>query len=339
MIDEITTDVMTKNQKIELICAELQKKADAGELIGMIDIPIEVYHHPKCPGLSKTDANVILESTFQEYRRRKDLALRYFSATPEEVDADEELLEFKNSLDKFKHGRAVHTLCLEPHKFDDDFILEFDDSQRPRPISQKKDDKAMYEIQLDIYDRDFVQPWREKAAGKTVLKTKVFNKAKKVAEMINAHPTFRAIMKDALIEQTLFYYKDGVLWKTRPDILNPKLELCPDLKTSQDISTNGFQRSITSYYYDLQGAIQLEGVKAVLGRDFMFGFFAAEEHDCRPLRLDDASLEAGRDLMKLAGERYKNGIEREKQGLKTGYSLDFEIIGNAPWGFNIDSRS
>jgi hypothetical protein len=330
---------MLTNQEIETICASLQQKADEGLLQGMIDIPIEVYHHPKCPGISKTDASVLLESTFQEYRRRKTIALKYHNATPEEIEADEDLMEFKKSLEKFKHGRAVHTMCLEPHKFDQEFIQEFDDSQKPSPISRKKDDLAMYEIQLDIWERDHVVPWQEKAIGKTVLKEKDYKKAKKVSEMVLAHPTFQAIMKDAVVEQTIFFYKDGVLWKTRPDILNSKLKLCPDLKTSQDISTNEFQRSITSYYYDLQGAIQLEGVKAVTGEDYMFGFFAAEMHDCRPLRLDDASLEAGRELMKIAGERYKTGIEREKQGLKTGYSLDFEIIGNAPWGFNIDSRS
>lgn len=330
---------MLKKEEIEIICKELHKKAGEGLLVGIVDLPIEVYHSPLCPGLSKTDAGVILESTFQEYRRRKNLALRYHNATPEEIEADEDLMDFKKSLEKFKHGRAVHTMCLEPHKFDEDFILEFDDSQKPRPISRKKDDLAMYEIQMDIWERDHVAPWQEKAVGKTVLKNKDYKKAKQVSEMVLAHPTFQAIMKDAAIEQTIFFYKDGVLWKTRPDILNHKLRLCPDLKTSQDISTNDFQRSITSYYYDLQGAIQIEGVKAVTGLDYMFGFFAAEMYDCRPLRLDDASLEAGRDLMKIAGERYKIGIEREKQGLKTGYSLDFEIIGNAPWGFNIDSRS
>lgn len=81
------------------ILKTLKNLAEQGQLTGVYeDIPIEVYHHPECPGHSSTTIKRILEQSYNHW---------FCSKT-------------KNTK-SLRFGSAFHTFCNEPHLFNEQY--------------------------------------------------------------------------------------------------------------------------------------------------------------------------------------------------------------------------
>src|SRR5690606_14217060 len=113
------------------------------------------------------------------------------------------------------------------------------------------------------------------------------------------------------INEETFVWQDedtGVICKCRPDkrIIEPPSGLPDgiiiDWKTIDSCSFKNIQNSIGEYYYDMQAAFVLDGIKAVLGHDVgpFVNVFMEKGNRFRVVCgvLDDGSIEEGRRLYK-----------------------------------------
>jgi hypothetical protein len=89
--DDVSAVALSKNNLD--ILRDLQGLEKRGDLVGVFsDVPIEVYHHPECPGTSSTDIKAILRSlNYWGYQQTK-----------------------KKTTDALRFGNAFHTYVLEP---------------------------------------------------------------------------------------------------------------------------------------------------------------------------------------------------------------------------------
>lgn len=147
-------------------------------------------------------------------------------------------------------GSLVHTLVLEPHAFDERYVVV------PNINGATKEGKA------------------QKAAlaseTRTVVNGEVMAEASACATSIMSHRVYQQI-RDAQVEHTVFWTdkETGIECKARFDVLGP---LLVDLKTTRDASPKGFQRAIATYGYHIQAAHYMAGAIAngMEPRGFLF---------------------------------------------------------------------
>jgi hypothetical protein len=85
-----------------------------------------------------------------------------------------------------------------------------------------------------------------------------------------------------------------------------------------------FEHSIRKYRYDIQASWYLDGLKAITGHEFDFLFVVCEKafpFNVQTYRLDDETLEKGRDDTRLYLEQYKKYLTSplEEQKRLRGY--------------------
>lgn len=118
-------------------------------------------------------------------------------------------------------------------------------------------------------------------------------------------PSVPVLMGDGVEEQAAFWIDEdtGLLCKTKPDWRNDFGLQLLDGKTAQDASPDGFSRVIDTMKYHMQLAMQVDGIKAVTGKDYTAYFLAVEKkapYCAAVYKLADADLEIGRQLYKSA---------------------------------------
>lgn len=134
-------------------------------------------------------------------------------------------------------GTAVHTACLEPWKFDDQYTV------MPEGLDRRtKEGKALYaEIE---------------ASGKAVLSFDNMDKLRKIQASVLANPWFqRAMALDPIIEGTIITGD----CKIRPDVMLPPCDAFPngliiDLKSTSDANPAVFGRQVHNLGYLIQAA-------------------------------------------------------------------------------------
>lgn len=132
------------------------------------------------------------------------------------------------------------------------------------------------------------------------------------------------------------YAKDpetGVLVRCRFDRLLDR-GFSPDLKTTTDASPRGFSNAIAKYGYAFQAAFYLDTYYWAAG-DVLngFGFISVESkapHNVMCYRLDDESIEVGRNQYRAALNTYANCLE---SGIWEGYdgASEEQLIGLPYW--------
>lgn len=155
-----------------------------------------------------------------------------------------------------KIGRLTHTMALEPHKFDEDFIVVDNDINR-----KSKDGKAF----LDELDR----------GEKCWVYQKAVEEVKPIVAAICSDPDFVSMRKHAHVNEKSFFWDDdetGLACKFRPDTLVFPCEEYPlgavlDVKTSRDASPVWFGRFFFSMGYHIQAAHYAIGAMHAFGTD------------------------------------------------------------------------
>lgn len=173
-------------------------------------------------------------------------------------------------------GTAFHTLVLEPHKFDDEFVASPFDSYRTKDAKQWREDMiASGRIPLTTHSDDPI--WRPSE----------WDLIHRMRDAVMAHPVARHFFAFGVRERSLFWrqrieLRDGQerfeLCKVRFDFLDQTHSLGIDLKTTEDASFSGFARSCGDYEYHLSRAFYMRGQVAL---DFglrEFVLVAVEKH-------------------------------------------------------------
>lgn len=132
-------------------------------------------------------------------------------------------------------GNLVHTLVLEPHKFNDEFHLI---TQKQRPARGTKPHETMI----------------EEAAGRNIITANDLKLAESICNAVVKNETCVNLLTGCKIEQSIFWtHESGIQCKARPDAWRDNIVI--DLKTTADASFKAFQYSFLNYGYYLQSAI------------------------------------------------------------------------------------
>lgn len=283
-------------------------------LHGLVELSNEAYHSG--PGISKSKLDAIAIS-----------GLEYWDKY---VNPDREPEEFKHC---FAVGDGTHKLVLEPGTFEQTYAVGFDKSAFPNALDSVADlKKACADEGLMVsgtkpelverllteadYPREKLMLIMEREhnltmQGKIAIPARDYKNMMGMLRAVNRDPWAGGLLSGATVEQSFFWTDDdGIIRKCRTDAITANGEWIVDLKTTDDVSEEGFGRTIDKRRYYLQGAWYLDILKALYGRDAPRGFAFVAAQKSRPYDvavhyLTDDHLELGRmdyrrDLERLA---------------------------------------
>ena len=210
-------------------------------------------------------------------------------------------------------GTAIHAAVLEPDLFHATYI------QKPEDMSfATKEGKA----------------WKEANQGKKILTPEQFRAVSRITDSVMAQPIASRVILDGMKEKSFVWVdkETGIPCKCRPDIFAGNKVF--DLKTTEDASARGFQRSIMSFGMHIQSAFYLMGVSELLGEGVTdFIHIAVEKKPPYAVALyvlDDASLERARlDIRKAL----RTLAECEETGKYPAYSEEIQTMNLPAWAF------
>ncbi len=143
---------------------------------------------------------------------------------------------------------------------------------------------------------------------------------------LRADPDALATIDGAEHKQaTILWERDGMQWKSRPDLLTiePALIEVPDIKTTSCAETQAWEYSIDDFCYDLQFAMIEDGLRACrYEQEIRFWHVIVESkppHIVAVRQADESVLESGRWKFREAIRRIKLC---EKAGVWPGYDFD-----------------
>jgi len=170
-------------------------------------------------------------------------------------------------------GRVQHTVFLELHKFDDEFVIQ------PKIDRRTKAGKEEYE--------DFMAS----IGNRTAVTQDMFDTCIERRDVVKNYVP----KADDRAELTLVFEWHGHPFKCRLDWYDN--ERVWDLKTCRDASPRGFRGAINSFNYHMQAALYVEGCRASGLRADGFNFLAQEKAHPYPFgvyTLSDEALEYAR---------------------------------------------
>lgn len=269
------------------------------------EIDIDTYHAEH--GISATGINLIL-----------DCPKRYWYEYMGKPEPDPR--EAKKARDKFKMGRALHMLILEPEKFDATFYTMGEEVNLTTKIG-----KAKYE------EAEFA------ANGREIIRAGDWQDIWAMAQSAKSHPVWGHV-EDGKIEQSI-YWNGGFYntrLKARPDIYNDRLII--DIKTTDSIPA--FQNSLYQYGYHRQAAMQIDGLKAFNPKgdnhERFHAFFVIEKRApylTACFTLDEASISQGRKEYQDGAATYSECLN---SNLWPGYDNKFQITSIPQWAVKKD---
>ena len=155
-------------------------------------------------------------------------------------------------------GRVQHTVFLEHHKFDEEFVIQ------PQVDRRTKAGKADYE--------DFLAS----VGNRTPITQDLYDLCMKRRELVKEYiPS-----ETDKVELTLVFEWHGEPFKARMDWYDG--EYVWDLKTCRDASPRGFKQAINAFNYHMQAALYVDAARALDLPAKGFKFLAQEKQDPFP---------------------------------------------------------
>jgi hypothetical protein len=200
-----------------------------------------------------------------------------------------------------------------------------------------KGEEHLAELPYDEYRTDEAKAARDAAlaAGKIPTKPHEMAEAKLIASAVLAHPTAGGLFTEGDAEVSMFWRDEefGIWLRGRADYMTyfGETPTIVDFKTTADASPDedGFGKSAYKYGYWMQDPWYREGWAAHLGCDpgeIDFVFVAAEtEPPClvAQYRVKPAHAERGREMNRIARERYRDCVKADRW---PGYSEEIEDL-------------
>jgi hypothetical protein len=263
----------------------------------------EDYHSG--PGISQSALSVLARSP-----------LHYWS---QYVDPDREKREPSAAM---KLGSAIHMAVLEPDLFVEAYAVA------PKVDRRTKEGKA-------VWDQFVLE-----AGHREVISVDDFNTCEEIAAQVRAHPTAKRVFVDGVAEESAYWIdkETGLLCRARPDWM--KGSMIVDLKSTDDASHAGFQRSAWNYRYWMQAAWYMDGVEQATGiRPDAFIFAAFEKtapFACAFYFADEPMLDMGR-------REYRKLLRLLADCIATdtwpGYPAEVRALGVPSWAITAAERA
>lgn len=217
-----------------------------------------------------------------------------------------------------KFGSAAHAAILEPNLFAGRYV------KAPECDRRTKAGKETYES------------FAIENQGKEILSGDDFDKIKAMVDAVHSHPVASGLLKNGKAEMSAFWRdpNTNLLCKCRPDYYNTKNGIIVDVKTSEDASFKGFQKSISKFNYHIQSAFYLDGISTLEGRsltDFVHLVVEKEApHAVGLYVLDDASLDRAREDIKKLLEIYNECVSKNEW---PAYANEIQNMNLPAWMF------
>jgi hypothetical protein len=205
-------------------------------------------------------------------------------------------------------GSAIHTLTLEPHKFDHEFIV-------PKKFDGRTTEGKRYKSEFEVA-----------AIGRQIIDDDDFQKARTISNAILEHSMAANLIKGAAIEKSIYWIDEdsGILCKARPDIWNESLRTICDLKTTIDPSESAFRYHTRARGYHIQLAMIIDGIYKTTGKVLDYNAFIVtptlRPHKPYIYTISDELIDRGR-------KDYKDGLKLLKTCIHTNcWDLDREKV-------------
>ena len=291
------------------------------------DIPNDVYH--KSNGVSSSQLKKLMEQT--------PAHLQYYRTHP------------KPPTPNMKLGTAVHSLVLEPHKFEEDIAVMAGDVKKPTKAQlNAKNGPTDATLKLMAFWEDF----ELKNKGKTVITEAQLEMAQAMAKRVREAPIIGLLVNDLIVESSVYHWYKSMdpddntqyqeLLKVRPDgIPRPYPGVVLDLKSCADASYSGFEKAMRYFYYHLSASMYLELCNQCLELlDFMkiyaftkFIFVCVESeppHEVAAYEFMPKFRDAGNRDFRIAMHRYHKGKNEgwpgypdEIRGIEPSRSIEY----------------
>ena len=199
-------------------------------------------------------------------------------------------------LEALNEGQALHTLILEPHEYNNRFVVEQNFDRR---TNAGKADAAAFAEEVA-------------QTGKILLPYDTDRKLHLMRDSVMAHPMARKLLEmDGVNEESLYWIdkETGELCKCRPDrrvdLGGPMLV---DVKKVADIGR--FQRHVEEFRYHVQNAMYVDGYRQLYGETPAFIFLAVDSaisagrYRVQVIELDQEWVSAGHDLYRKNLQTY-----------------------------------
>lgn len=311
-------------------------------LHGHVECSNEEYHAG--PGLSKSGLDALAISPLEYWDR-------YLNPDPRPHEADK---------DCFKVGDGTHKLILEPGTFEETYAVGFDKSAFPDALDSGDQLKeacrseglmvsgtkaALVERLMNEADYPperfmslLAQRHEEAHAGKLFIRPDDYRDMLSSIQAVQEHRWAGPLLRGVTTEQSFYWTDaDGVLRKCRTDAITADGQWVVDLKTTDDVSEDGFGRTIIKRRYHVQAAWYLDILSALYGSDAPRGFAFIAAQKRRPY--DVAVHWVDKDLLELGRLTYERDHETYLRCLEEDYwpgadGGDF-LRAKAPhWAFN-----
>ena len=143
----------------------------------------------------------------------------------------------------YAQGRAMHSALLEPHKFNNDYIIQ-------PPQFKMRSGKAW-------------EAFLEANPDKTILKLDDYSSVLECARIVKEDPIAKKFFtKKFKFEHSIFWEYRGIACKSQLDISGPNLA---DYKSSIDVKPSEFCKSSWRYGYHVQFAFYQMAFEAETG--------------------------------------------------------------------------
>jgi hypothetical protein len=265
----------------------------------------EAYHSG--PGISQSALSVMARSPLHYWAK-------YLDPNREQTEPSAAM----------KLGSAIHTAVLEPGEFGRRYHVA------PSVDRRTKEGKAEYQLALD----------NAEASGAALITYDDAKTCLAIAEQVRKHPTARKVFATGQAEMSCYWTdkETGLLCRCRPDWLS--LPIIVDLKSTDDASADGFQRSAWNYRYWMQAAWYMDGVEQATGmrpEAFLFAAFEkAAPNACAFYFADQVMLDMGR-------REYRKLLRQLADCIATdtwpGYPAEVRALGVPSWAITAAERA
>jgi exodeoxyribonuclease VIII len=215
-------------------------------------------------------------------------------------------------------GSAVHTHVLELDQWDAQYVVA------PAGIDRRtKVGKAEWEV------------FQTAIGTRTVISREDADLVMRIGRSVLSHPAAAYLLGLPGKAETTHMWIDeisGLQCKCRPDWLLDDGSMIVDLKTTEDASPRGFQKSIAQWRYHIQASFYLDGLQHATGkRPEQFVFIAVEKkppYVCAVYVADQQMIEIGRDTARRDLDKLN---VCKAADYWPGYSDCIEQINLPPW--------
>jgi hypothetical protein len=215
-------------------------------------------------------------------------------------------------------GSAVHTHVLELDQWDAQYVVA------PAGIDRRtKVGKAEWDV------------FQTAIGTRTVISREDADLVMRIGRSVLSHPAAAYLLGLPGKAETTHMWTDeatGLQCKCRPDWLLDDGSMIVDLKTTEDASLRGFQKSIAQWRYHIQASFYLDGLQHATGkRPEQFVFFAVEKkppYVCAVYVADAQMIEIGRETARRDLDKLN---VCKAADYWPGYSDCIEQINLPPW--------